>query len=136
MVHATVTLGSNLARLAQRSRAELGEREILFAPQTGGPAKALRLRDRGLLREGYCADIAIFDPDGFRDTATYAVIAPSICYLSGSPALRRSSKYFAVCSGELKRLRTLSVRSMVYVGSIRRTSSACARASVNRPNCT
>jgi N-acyl-D-amino-acid deacylase len=39
---------------------------------TGGPAKALRLRDRGLLREGYRADIAIFDPDDFRDMATYA----------------------------------------------------------------
>ena len=41
-------------------------------PLSGGPAKALRLRDRGLLREGYRADIAIFDPDDFLDTATYA----------------------------------------------------------------
>ena len=39
---------------------------------TGGPAKALKLADRGLLREGYRADIAIFDPDDFRDEATYA----------------------------------------------------------------
>jgi len=39
---------------------------------TGGSAKALKLRDRGLLREGHCADIAIFDPDDFRDEATYA----------------------------------------------------------------
>ena len=39
---------------------------------TGGPAKALNLRDRGLLREGYRADIAIFDPNDFRDQATYA----------------------------------------------------------------
>src|SRR5262249_31467170 len=39
---------------------------------TGGPAKALKFRDRGLLKEGYRADITIFDPDDFRDEATYA----------------------------------------------------------------
>src|SRR5262249_35305031 len=39
---------------------------------TGGPAKALKLRDRGLLREGYRADVTIFDPKDFRDEATYA----------------------------------------------------------------
>src|SRR5437660_5301993 len=39
---------------------------------TGGPAKALKLSDRGLLKEGYRADVAIFAPDDFRDEATYA----------------------------------------------------------------
>ena len=39
---------------------------------TGGTARALRLHDRGLLREGYRADIAIFDPADFKDRATYA----------------------------------------------------------------
>jgi N-acyl-D-aspartate/D-glutamate deacylase len=39
---------------------------------TGGSAKALKLRDRGLLKTGYYADITIFDPDDFRDEATYA----------------------------------------------------------------
>ena len=39
---------------------------------TGGPAKALGLRDRGLLQEGYRADVTIFDPNDFRDEATYA----------------------------------------------------------------
>jgi N-acyl-D-aspartate/D-glutamate deacylase len=39
---------------------------------TGATATALRLRDRGLLREGYRADIAIFDPADFKDRATYA----------------------------------------------------------------
>lgn len=39
---------------------------------TGASARALKLRDRGLLRAGYRADVAIFDPHDFRDRATYA----------------------------------------------------------------
>ncbi len=39
---------------------------------TGATARALKLKDRGLLQEGYRADIAIFDPADFADRATYA----------------------------------------------------------------
>jgi N-acyl-D-amino-acid deacylase len=39
---------------------------------TGGTARALKLRDRGLLREGYRADVTLFDPEDFVDQATYA----------------------------------------------------------------
>jgi N-acyl-D-aspartate/D-glutamate deacylase len=39
---------------------------------TGGPAAVLRLRDRGVLREGYRADVTIFDPATILDRATYA----------------------------------------------------------------
>ena len=34
-------------------------------------ARALKLKDRGLLRQGYRADLTIFDPDDFCDRATY-----------------------------------------------------------------
>jgi N-acyl-D-aspartate/D-glutamate deacylase len=46
--------------------------EAAVRKMTGATAAALRLRDRGLLREGYRADIAIFDPADFNDRATYA----------------------------------------------------------------
>jgi len=46
--------------------------ETAVHKMTGATAAALRLRDRGLLKEGYRADIAIFDPADFRDRATYA----------------------------------------------------------------
>jgi N-acyl-D-amino-acid deacylase len=39
---------------------------------TGATARALKLKDRGLLALGYRADLAIFDPADFRDRATYA----------------------------------------------------------------
>ncbi len=39
---------------------------------TGLTAKALRLKDRGLLKEGYRADIVLFDPANFKDQATYS----------------------------------------------------------------
>jgi dihydroorotase/N-acyl-D-amino-acid deacylase len=38
---------------------------------TSLPAQREHLRGRGLLRQGYFADITIFDPATIRDTATY-----------------------------------------------------------------
>jgi len=38
---------------------------------TSLPADFLQLKDRGLLKKGYKADIAIFDPDTVRDNATF-----------------------------------------------------------------
>lgn len=38
---------------------------------TGRAAKRLRLRDRGLVREGFAADLVLFDPETIADTATF-----------------------------------------------------------------
>jgi N-acyl-D-amino-acid deacylase len=46
--------------------------ETAVHKMTGATARALRLADRGLLRDGYCADITIFDAADFKDLATYA----------------------------------------------------------------
>ena len=46
--------------------------ELAIHKMTGATARALRLADRGLLKDGLRADIAIFDPKDFTDRATYA----------------------------------------------------------------
>ena len=46
--------------------------EAAVHKMTGATARALKLRDRGMLREGWRADVAVFDPADFRDLATYA----------------------------------------------------------------
>jgi N-acyl-D-amino-acid deacylase len=46
--------------------------ELAVHKMTGASARALKLDDRGLLREAYCADVTIFDPADFKDRATYA----------------------------------------------------------------
>jgi len=46
--------------------------ELAVHKMTGATARALKLRDRGLLEDKYCADVVIFDPADFRDRATYA----------------------------------------------------------------
>lgn len=52
------------------------DREVLTLEEairkmTSWPAMRMRLPERGLLREGFRADIVIFDLDGLRDQATY-----------------------------------------------------------------
>jgi N-acyl-D-amino-acid deacylase len=45
--------------------------EECVAHLTGRAARRLRLTDRGLVREGYAADLVLFDPDTVADTATF-----------------------------------------------------------------
>jgi N-acyl-D-aspartate/D-glutamate deacylase len=46
--------------------------EAAVAKMTGVAARALGLRDRGLLRPGAWADVAVFDPARITDRSTYA----------------------------------------------------------------
>jgi N-acyl-D-amino-acid deacylase len=45
--------------------------EECVAHLTGNAARRLRLRDRGLIRPGYAADLVLFEAEAIRDTATY-----------------------------------------------------------------
>ena len=45
--------------------------EFAIRSSTGLPADILKLTDRGYLKPGYWADVVVFDPAAFRDTATY-----------------------------------------------------------------
>jgi len=45
--------------------------EEAIRKMTGAPAQLLRLMDRGIIREGYWADIVVFDPNTIEDKATY-----------------------------------------------------------------
>jgi len=47
------------------------ELEDAIRKMTSAVATRLRIRDRGLLAEGYFADIVVFDPETVRDRATY-----------------------------------------------------------------
>jgi N-acyl-D-amino-acid deacylase len=61
-------------RIISRYVRERGALPLALAihKMTGATARALKLEDRGLLREGWRADLTLFDPTDFADRATYA----------------------------------------------------------------
>ncbi len=64
---------------------------------TGRPARRLRLPDRGLIREGYAADLVLFDPATVQDTATFpeprrqAAGIPYV-FVNGTPVIDDSQR--------------------------------------------
>jgi len=66
------TYGSYPRVLGQFVREEgiLGLEEAV-RQMTGAPAARLGLRDRGLIRDGFAADLVVFDPKRVRSNATY-----------------------------------------------------------------
>ncbi len=78
----TVALGEGIPHpryygaFPRKIRRYVFERGVISLPfairsMTSLPAQIIGLRDRGLLREGYWADITIFDPKTIADRATY-----------------------------------------------------------------
>jgi N-acyl-D-amino-acid deacylase len=72
---------------------------------TSLPAQRFGLSDRGLLKEGYVADLVLFDPEVVRDTASFgdpvraaagihAVwVNGALTYREGSPTGRRAGRF-------------------------------------------
>ena len=65
--------GTNARVLAEfvRNRGTL-TLEDAVRRMTSLPARTFRFTDRGLLREGYAADVLVFDPAKVKDLSTYA----------------------------------------------------------------
>ncbi len=82
---------------------------------TGATARALKLKDRGLLKEGYRADVAVFDPADFADRATYADPhqfpsgARTTVIVNGTPVVENAAHTGALPGKVLRRDATGSV---------------------------
>jgi N-acyl-D-aspartate/D-glutamate deacylase len=76
---------------------------------TGATARALKLRDRGLLQVGYRADLALFDPSDFIDRATYAAPhqypsgARTTVIVNGTPVVENATHTGALPGKVLRR---------------------------------
>src|SRR5262249_51241448 len=67
--------------------------ELAIRSATGLPADILGLPERGYLRVGYFADVVVFDPKTFRDTATFdnphqLATGTRFLFVNGVPAIQ------------------------------------------------
>lgn len=81
--------------------------EFAIRSSTSLPAETLGLKDRGLLRPSYFADVLVFDPGTFSDRATYQapkVLATDVRYLTvnGRLAIDNGSLTAALAGRTLK----------------------------------
>jgi N-acyl-D-amino-acid deacylase len=81
--------------------------EAAVRSSTSLPAETLRLKNRGLLKQGYFADVLVFDPKTFIDRATYenpTVLATGVQYLlvNGKVAVDRGKLTATLAGRALK----------------------------------
>ncbi|HQR07516.1 MAG TPA: D-aminoacylase [Gemmatales bacterium] len=93
------TFSRKIGRLGIEERMFSLEQAIRSA--TGLPADILHFKDRGYLRPGYAADLVAFDPEQFRDRATYEKphqYSTGVTYLfvNGVPTIEKGQ-----CTGKL-----------------------------------
>lgn len=79
--------------------------ENAIRKMTSLPANLLRIKDRGLLKKGYKADVAIFDPEIIRDNATFDdarqySIGTEYVIVNGKISIE-NGKYSGALSGKL-----------------------------------
>ncbi|MBP1993781.1 N-acyl-D-amino-acid deacylase family protein [Paenibacillus eucommiae] len=88
------------------------EKQVLTLSQairqiSGAPAQLLRLKERGLLREGFWADVVVFDPATVADRSTYEdpLLEPvgiEYVIVNGQMAVERGS-YMGITAGRVIR---------------------------------
>jgi N-acyl-D-aspartate/D-glutamate deacylase len=82
--------------------------EFAVRSSTGLPADILKLTDRGYLRPGYFADLVVFDPETYRDAATFEKphqYPPGVKWVlvNGHPAIKDGAYQEAVLGGRVLR---------------------------------